>query len=138
MASFSGSARPRATRSSTPTMTSKIAATPVAAIQLNEFLAVTARSANIGIEDRIAARRKELPPGFDGVLPGARGAAVNQGDDRQLRFAVVAEWFQKSRFDFQAVEGFVLVELRGAEHVLLPRIIQVRDLLRGALLIPYP
>src|SRR6266404_1898862 len=115
-----------------------IAATPVAAIHLNEFFAVTARSANVGIKDRVPARRKELPPCFDGVLPGARGAAVDHSDERQFRFAVVARRFQKSRFDFQAVEGFVLVELRRAERVLLPGIIQVRNLPWCALLIPKP
>src|SRR5260370_41804998 len=72
------------------------------------------------------------------MLAGARGAAMDQGDERQLRFAVRAKRFQKGRFDFQAVEGFVFVGLRGAERVLLPRIIEMRDLLRRALLIPKP
>src|SRR5947209_6470232 len=34
-----------------------IASTPVSAIHLNEFLAITARSANVGIKNRVAARR---------------------------------------------------------------------------------
>src|SRR6266481_6620390 len=71
-----------------------IAAAPIAAIHLNESLAIAARSANIRIKNRVAARRKKLPPRFDGVLPGARGAAVNQCDKRQLRLAVVAERLQ--------------------------------------------
>src|SRR6266850_2239954 len=77
-----------------------IAAAPVATIHLNEFLAITARSTNIGIKDGVAACRKQLPPCFDGVLPCASGAAVDHSDERQLRFAVVANRFQKSRFDF--------------------------------------
>src|SRR5437016_2492824 len=96
-----------------------IAAAPIAAIHLNKFLAVTTRSANIGIKDGVAAPRKELPPRFDGVLPDARRASVDQGDERQFRFGVVADRFQKSRFDFHAVKGFVFVRLRGAERVLL-------------------
>src|SRR5260370_7926878 len=63
---------------------------------------------------------------------------MDQGDERQLRFAVPAKRFQKRGFDFLTVEGFVLVELRGAKRVLLPGIIQGRDLLRRALLVPKP
>src|SRR6266478_6645333 len=94
---------------------SVIAAAPIAAIHLDEFLSVTARAANVGIEDGVAVSRKELPPGFDRVLPGTRGAAMDQGDERQLRLAIVPERLQKSCFDFQAVEGLVSVEFRGAE-----------------------
>ena len=35
---------------------------------------------------------------------------MNQGDERQLGFAVRARWFQERRFDFLAVEGFVFIE----------------------------
>src|SRR5260370_1523561 len=115
-----------------------IAAATVVEIECDEVLAVSARSANIRIENGVATGRKELPPGFDGVLPSAGGSAMDEGDEQQLRFAVVCERFQKSRFDFQAVESFVFVELRSAERVLLPRIIQLRDLLRCALLVPNP
>src|SRR5260370_38522635 len=87
-------------------------------------------------KNRVHPRRKKLSPGFDGILPGARGAAMDQGDERQLRFAVPAKRFQKRGFDFLTVEGFVLVELRGAKRVLLPGIIQLEDLLRRALLVP--
>src|SRR2546429_807981 len=69
-----------------------IAAAPIAAIHFNKLLAVTARSANIGIKNGVTACRKELSPGFDGVLPCARRPAMNQGDERQLGFAVRARW----------------------------------------------
>src|SRR5713101_4691588 len=92
-----------------------IAAAPVTTIHLNKFLAVAARSADIWVKDSVAARSKELAPGFDGVLPGTRRAAMDQGDERQLRLAIIPERLQKSRFDFQAVEGLVFVEFRGAE-----------------------
>src|SRR5882724_3121529 len=57
-----------------------IAATPVAAIRFDEFLAVTTGAADIGIENRVAPRSKKLSPGFDGVLPSTGGAAVDEGD----------------------------------------------------------
>src|SRR5438477_7038366 len=115
-----------------------IAAAPIAPIYLNKLLAVTARSSNIRIKNGVTACRKELSPGFDGVLPCARRPAMNQGDERQLGFAVRARWFQERGFDFLAVEGFVFIELWCAERVLLPGIIYLRDLLRSALLVPTP
>src|SRR6266478_3318659 len=89
-----------------------IATAPVAAIHLHEFLAVTAGASNVGIKDRVASRRQELAPRFDGILPIARGPAVDQSDERQFGLAVVAAGFQESGFDFQAVEGFVMPLMR--------------------------
>ncbi len=81
-----------------------IAATPVAAIRFDEFLAVTTGAADIGIENRVAPRCKKLAPGFDGVLPSTGGAAVDEGDERKLRFAVVTGRFEKRRFDLHAID----------------------------------
>src|SRR5204862_543910 len=61
-----------------------IAATPVAAIHFNKFFSVAARSANVGIENRVTSRCQELSPSLDGVLPCTCGAAVDQGDEWQL------------------------------------------------------
>src|SRR6266849_3054738 len=115
-----------------------IATAPVATIHLNEFLAVTAGASNVGIKNRVSSRRQELAPRFNGILPIARGPAVDQNDERQFGLAVVAAGFQESGFDFQAVEGFVSVELRRAERELFPGIVEVRDLLGGRFLIPEP
>src|SRR5262249_54351217 len=60
----------------------EVAAAPIAAIAFDEFLAVAHGTANIGIEDGVAARGEELSPSFDVVLPGTGGAAMDKSDKR--------------------------------------------------------
>src|SRR5580700_8719335 len=82
----------------------EVATAPVAAVHFDEFLAVADRAPNVGIEDRIAARRQELAPNFDGVLPIACRSSMNQYDKRQFVFWIGSRGLQKSCFDFETVE----------------------------------
>src|SRR5580693_3664391 len=55
----------------------EVGAAPIAAVHLDEFLAVADRATNVGIENRVAASRQELTPDFDRVLPVAGGSAMD-------------------------------------------------------------
>src|SRR5580692_5278706 len=116
----------------------EVGGAPIAAIHLDEFLAVTDRTANIGIENGITSGRKELAPDFDGVLPIACRPSMDQCDEREFILWIGSSGFQESRFNLQTVEGFVFVEFGRAEGELFPGIIEVRKLSRRILLIPQP
>src|SRR5580700_2772712 len=82
----------------------EVAAAPVAAVHFDEFLAVAARAPNVGIENRIAVRRQELAPNFDGVLPVACRSSMNQCDKRQFIFWIGSSGLQESCSDLKTVE----------------------------------
>ena len=63
---------------------------------------------------------------------------MNYSDQWQFGFAVVIGGLQESGLDFQPIEGFVFVIFRGAERVLLPGIIEVRDLSSRRFIVPEP
>src|SRR5580704_4311564 len=55
----------------------EVGTAPIAAVHLDEFLAVADRAANVGIKNCIAVCRQELTPNLNGILPVARGSSMN-------------------------------------------------------------
>ncbi len=69
----------------------EIAAAPVAAVHLDEVLAIPGGSANVGIEDGVASRHKQLSPGFERIAPPAGRTAVDQDHGWPWLMASLAE-----------------------------------------------
>ena len=116
----------------------KILSAPVGAIQIDESFAVAGRAADVRGEDGVAARDQQLRPRVDAVRPRAGGPAVNQENGGEMGAPRGAAGIVEAGFDFEAVEALVADDAERLERNPRPRLVEIGNFLRLAVVLPDP